>query len=510
MNVFLDLYAAPPDVTAHAPALLVIGPLIAACVAALSPSARGAWMVAVGGTIVAFWMALCLAGEVARHGVVDYAMGGFAPPLGIAFRIDALGALFALTISGVGVMAALFSGHSLDAEILAGKRRLFQAGFLLCVAGLLGLSATGDAFNAFVFLEVSSIGAYALIAVGGSRDRRALPAAFNYLVMGTIGATFFVIGVGFLYAATGTLNMADMAMRLATLGGSRPVQVGFAFIVVGLGLKAAMFPLHGWLPAAYAHAPSLMAVFLSATATKAALYLMVRFIFTVFGANLSFVETFLSWVMAPMAAVAAIVCSLQALWQSEIRRILAFSSVAQVGYILLGVSMATAAGVSAGLFHLINQALIKSAMFMALGGLALSVKGLRLADFAGAGRTAPWTMTAFGVAASSLAGVPLTGGFLSKWRLFEASLAQGWVWAAVVIAVSSLLGLAYVGRMLETIFFRAPVAAEPVKEARVGVLVPLWLLAAASVWFGLDASLPVGMAGAAAQAIGLGPAGAAP
>jgi multicomponent Na+:H+ antiporter subunit D len=505
VNLFLSFYAAPPAVMAHAPALMVIGPLVAACAAALSPSTRWAWMLSVGGTIVAFWMALGLAGEVARHGVVDYAMGGFAPPMGIGFRIDALGVLFALLISGIGVMAALFSGHSLAAEVMQGKRRLFQAGFLLCLAGLLGLTATGDAFNAFVFLEVSSIGTYALIGVGNTRDRRALPAAFNYLVMGTIGATFFVAGVGFLYAATGTLNMADMGARLATLGHDRAVQAGFALIVVGLGLKAAMFPLHGWLPAAYAHAPSLMAVFLSATATKAALYLMARFIFTVFGVNFPFVEAFLTWVMAPMAATAAIVCSLQAIWQTDIRRILAYSSVAQVGYTLLGLSMATAAGVSAGLFHLVNHALMKAALFMALGGLALSMQGVKLSDFAGAGRTAPWTMAAFAIAAFSLAGAPLTAGFLSKWMLFEASLAHGWIWAAAVIAASSVLGLVYVGRMLEMIFFRAPAAAEHAREARIGVLVPLWILAAASIRFGFDSSLPLGLATAAAQTLGLRP-----
>ena len=142
--------------------------------------------------------------------------------------------------------------------------------------------STGDAFNAFVFLEVSSIGTYALIAIGEKRDRRALPAAFNYLIMGTIGATFYVVGVGFLFAATGTLNMADMGARLATLGDSSVVQAGFAFIVVGLGIKAAMFPLHGWLPGAYSYAPSLIAIFLAATATKASIYLMARFVFDVF------------------------------------------------------------------------------------------------------------------------------------------------------------------------------------------------------------------------------------
>src|SRR6185295_4406531 len=155
----------------------------------------------------------------------------------------------------------------------------------------------------------------------------------------------------------------DIAARLATLQDSRTVQAGFAFIVVGLGLKAAMFPLHGWLPNAYAYAPPLMAVFLSATATKAAIYLLARFVFTVFDPSIVFAGHFLGYVLIPLAATAAIVCSLQAAFDQDLRRSLAFSSVAQVGYILLGLSMASAAGISAGLLHLIAHALMKAALF---------------------------------------------------------------------------------------------------------------------------------------------------
>jgi multicomponent Na+:H+ antiporter subunit D len=507
VNTFLTLYAAPPELTAHAPALMIVGPLMAACAAALAPGPRWAWAISIGGSAFAFWMVLCVAGEVARTGVVSYAMGGFAPPLGIELRIDALGVLIALVIAGSGALAAVFSRRSLEGDVRPAKRGLFQAGFLLCLAGLLGMGATGDAFNAFVFLEVSSIGTYALIAMGVHRDRRALPAAFNYLILGTVGATFFVVGVGFLYGATGTLNMADMAARLKTLHGDRAVEAGFAFIVVGLGLKAAMFPLHAWLPGAYAYAPSLVNVFLSATATKAAIYLMVRFIFTVFGGAEGFVGVFLHWVLAPLAVVAAVLCSLQALAQSEVRRVLAFSSVAQVGYMLLGVAMGTTAGLAAGLFHLFNHATMKSALFMAIGGLALHVKATRLSDFAGMGRQAPWTMTAFAIAALSLIGVPLTDGFLSKWKLFEATMAAGWTWAVIGLAASSLIAIVYVGRMLETMFFRAPAPdAVAAREAPFSVLAPLWALAAMNVWFGLDASLPLGLAEAAARAV----TGAAP
>ena len=222
------LYVAPPALTAQAPILAIVIPLLGACAAALAPSARTAWVISVAAAIFGAWMALAVAGEVMREGVLVYVLGGFNPPMGIALRIDAMGALMGLLIGGVGTLAAVFSGHSLVAEVRAEKHTLFQAGFLLCQAGLVGLVFTGDAFNAFVFLEVSSIGTYALVAVGEKRDRRALPAAFNYLIMGTVGATFYVIGVGFLYAATGTLNMADMAARLATLDESTVVQAGFA------------------------------------------------------------------------------------------------------------------------------------------------------------------------------------------------------------------------------------------------------------------------------------------
>lgn len=496
------LHAAPPVLAMHAPALLVAAPLIAACAAALAPSARISWMISVTGSIFAAWMALALVGEVARHGSVTYIFGGFAPPMGIAFHIDGLGAMMGLLISCAGVIASVYAGHSLTTEVRAEKQTLVQAGFMLCQSGLLGLVSTGDAFNAFVFLEVSSIGTYALIAIGESRDRRALPAAFNYLIMGTIGATFYLIGLGFLYAATGTLNMADMAARLATLSDSTAVQAGFAFIVVGLGIKAAMFPLHGWLPGAYAYAPSLISIFLAATATKASLYLLARFVFDIFPAGAAFGQGFIHWVLAPLAATAAIVCSLQALFEKEVRRILAFSSVAQVGFILLGLSLATGAGFSGAMLYLLAHALLKMTLFMAIGSLALGLRFRTLDEIAGVARDVPWSATAFAIGAASLAGAPLTIGFLAKWRLIEAALQTGQVWIVAVLAVASLLTLLYVGRMIEAVFFRtAPAGAPRAKEAPVGALAPLFVIAGLCLWFGFDASLPEQLANNASGAL---------
>lgn len=502
MTLFEALYVAPPGLTAHAPALAVAGPLMGACAAALSPGKRAAWVIAVLGAAFAMWMSLAVAAEVAREGTIVYVMGGFEPPLGITLRVDAFGATMGLLITFMGFMGAIYSGHALLSEIRPEKHTLFQAGFLLALAGMIGLVFTGDAFNVFVFLEISSIGTYALVATGERRDRRALPAAFNYLIMGTLGATFYVIGIGFLYGATGTLNLADMGVRLATLGDNPAVQAGFAFVVVGLGVKAAMFPLHGWLPGAYAGAPSLVTVFLAATATKAAIYLIARFVFEVFPIDAAFGQAFLVYVLAPLGAAAAIVCSLQAMFEKDVRRMLAFSSVAQAGFILMGLSLASGAGMSAAVFYVLAHALMKAALFMALGAFAISTRGRTLDELAGIGREAPWSAAAFAIGAASLAGVPLTMGFLAKWNLIAAALEGGAVWIVAVIAVGSLLTLAYVGRMIEAVFFRAPMAgAVRAREAPVGVLVPLLVLAGLSLVFGVNSALPNSLAEASAAAL---------
>jgi multicomponent Na+:H+ antiporter subunit D len=242
-------------------------------------------------------------------------------------------------------------------------------------------------------------------------------------------------------------------------------------------------------------------VFLAATATKAAIYLIVRFVFDVFPDG-QFGEIFLRWILAPLAAAAVIIGSLQAIFAKEVRRILAFSSVAQVGFILLGVSLATAAGISAGVYYLIAHALLKGALFMAVGAFAMSVQARTVDDFAGIAREAPWSAVAFGVGAASLAGVPMTMGFLAKWALIAAALESGAVWIAVTLAIGSLLTLIYVGRMMEAIFFRAPAAGgERAREAPVGVLVPLFILAGLSLWFGVASTLPSSMADASAAAV---------
>ena len=491
----------PEGLVRHLPVLVTVIPLLMAPVCAAIPSWRVTWFLVL---IAIFLSGICSFGLLQQVSVADdpivYALGGWAPPLGISFYVDKLNAPFLMLVAVIGFLATLFAMPTIVKDIEEEKRSLFFSAYLMCVGGLIGVAVTGDAFNLFVFLEISSISTYVLVGLGASRDRRALPAAFNYLIMGSIGATFYVIGIGFLYAATGSLNMADIGARLPEVMDSKAVHAGFAFIVVGLALKAAVFPLHQWLPSAYAYAPNFVTVFLSATATKVAFYALVRLMFSVFSPELDFQAVIFTWVLAPLGAMAAIVCSFQAVFQNDLRRMLAYSSVAQVGYMLLGLSLASYAGLSAGLFHLFNHALMKGALFMAVGGVALSLGSTQMRDLAGVARKAPWTMTAMGIAALSLVGVPLTAGFLSKVALFQAALLQGWWWVVVVLAISSVLAVLYVGRILEAAFFKTPGPAQvKVQEAPLMLLIPLWILAIANIYFGLDASFITGMTDNAAS-----------
>ena len=490
------------------PALQVVAPLLGAPLCSLLGRGDRAWAFAALTTWAAFAIALALFAQVLDGGPVSYAFGGWPAPWGIEYRVDLLSGFVLLFVTGVASAIMPFARDSVRAEIAAGRRAAFYTAYLLTLAGLLGMTITNDAFNAFVFMEISSLSAYVLIALG--RDRRALLASYRYLILGTIGATFFVTGVGLLYITTGTLNMSDMAERLPRAADNLAAPAAFAFIAVGLGLKIALFPLHSWLPDAYAHAPSTVSALLAATATKVSVYLLLRFMFGVFGADFSTNVYPATDALLPLAAVAAVAGSLAAMRQTDARRLLAWSSVAQIGYVVIGIGLASATGLTAATVHLFNHALMKGAMFLALGCMVLRVGGADLRRLKGLGRRMPFTFGAFAVGGLSLIGVPGTVGFVSKWYLVLGALEQGlWPLAALILA-ASLIAVVYVWRVVETLFFAAPDSVSPApaasaSEAPWPMVGACWLLAGACVVFGLTTEATLGIA-ARAAAILLGAA----
>jgi len=482
----------------HLPALQVVVPLMAAPLALLLRRSNYAFLVVLTATWAALAISTGLWVQVADSGPLSYAIGNWPAPWGIEYRVDPLNAFMLVFVSGVAAVVLPYSYSSIQAEVAPQQHYLFYTMFALCLTGLLGICITGDAFNIFVFLEISALSTYVLIAMG--RDRRALMASYQYLIMGTIGATFIVVGIGLLYLMTGTLNLADMGKRMAEVQGSRPVLAALAFLTVGISLKLALFPLHQWLPNAYAFAPSAVSAFLAATATKVAVYVLLRFYFSVFGQSQVFGRLPMEEMMLILALAGMFAASVMAIYQTNLKRLFAYSSVGQIGYIILGLSFGSVNGLTSTVVHLVNHGVTKGAIFMLLGGVALRMGGTTLARVQGMGKVMPWTSFGILICGLSLIGLPGTAGFISKWYLLLAALERDQWWLVFLIVLSSLLAVLYVWRFVEVAYFKEPrqdIVA--VSEAPLGLLLPSAVLVVATVYFGLDTSLTVGSAARAAE-----------
>jgi multicomponent Na+:H+ antiporter subunit D len=484
----------------HLPVLVVLVPFLSAPACVLLRHPRAAAALSLVASWVTFALATALLLRVLERGTIRYAIGDWIAPWGIEYRVDPLSALVILLVAGVGAIVIASSPRSLANEISRERHYLFHAAYLLATSGLLGIAATGDLFNLFVFLEISSISSYALISLGPTR--RALTASFRYLILGTIGATFVVIGIGLAYMATGTLNMLDMAARLGGTSGSRTVLVAFAFLSVGTAIKMALFPLHVWLPDAYAYAPSVVTAFLAATATKVSVYVLLRLVFTVFGSDFAFERLPLDALLMPFALGGIFIGSTVAIFQRDVKRMLAWSSVAQIGYMTIGISFATVNGLTGGIVHLFNHALIKGGLFLTMACVALRLGSVRIDDLHGLGRRMPLTAFTWVLGGLALIGVPATAGFVTKWYLVAAALETGWWEIAAALLLSSLLAVAYVWRFVEVAYFKpVPAGSHPVSEAPWTMLVPTWALIGGSIAFGVWTSFSTGVARRAAESL---------
>lgn len=472
--------------TDHLPALIVVVPLTAALLlpilAMLSPL-----LVRVAGTLALLFSFAGAVGVLDRalaQGEWHYYLGGWPPPWGIEYVIDPLGGVMAVLVSLFGLLVSVYSGPYLhDKQPLT--QGAFYALFLLLTAGLLGITTTGDVFNLYVFLEIASLSAYALVSFGGNR---ATVAAFRYLLIGSLAASLYLLGIGLLYAVTGTLNMADLRNLLPPLLGSRPVGVAVALIVVGLGTKMALFPLHSWLPDAYSYAPAPVVAFNSAVMAKVAAYAIFRLLYFVLKPA---GPVYVALEVVGWAAAAGILFgSIMAIAQRDFWRMLAYSSVAQMGYIALGFSLGNAMGLYGALLHTISHAVTKGCLFMVAGGVQWQVGARGVVQLARLSRRMPWTTAALVVAALSMVGLPPTAGFFSKWYLVMGSLEMGnWFFVAVLI-LSSLLTAVYFFRVIENAYVGED--PEEVRETPVtkqepppSILVPMLLLGASVVVIGV-------------------------
>lgn len=486
----------------HGPVLAIVIPLLGAPICALLRGPTIPWALTLILSAVSFFVSFEMLFHVAANGPISYELGGWAPPWGIEYVVDPLSAFVMLIISGISTGVLVYARESITKEVPASRLGLFFAAYLLALSGMMGITVTGDAFNIFVFMEIMSLSSYVLIAMGERNDRRALTASFQYLIIGTIGATFILIGVGLLYMMTGTLNIADIASKFDAVSETRPIRAAVGFLIVGIGIKLAMFPFHFWLPNAYSYAPNIVTAFFAGTATKVSVYLMIRFIFTVFGADFSFGTVHLTELLMPLGVLAILSMSVVAVFQSDLKRLLAFSSVAQLGYMTIGIALASESGLMASILHIFNHAIVKTGMFLSVGTMFFVMGSTQLKDLAGIGQRMPVTSFGFVLGGLGLIGVPLTPGFVSKWYLIQAVLERGDMLGyglTIAILISSLIAVIYVWRVVELMYFKPSPNDAPKGEAPLSLVIPCWIFILGSFYFGIETSLNVGFADLAAK-----------
>jgi len=461
------------------PALLIAVPLLSAFAVSLAGLMNRQWcypiaVAALVAPLLASWKLLV---HVVGNGAVRYRLGGWAPPFGIEYVVDHLNALVLAVISLVAFVAAIYSRRSVEKE-LPERIPHFYTLFLLLVTGLLGMTITGDAFNLYVLIEISALSTYALIAVG---EDRALVSAFNYVILGTIGACFYLLGVGHLYIMTGSLNMADLVRLLPSLYSSHAIAVAFILILVGVWAKMAFFPFHAWLPNAYTYAPTATGALIAPLMTKVSVYVMIRLMFSVFSADFVFGTFAQQDVIVWMAVIAIVAGSLLALAQTDFKKVLTYLIVAEVGYMVGGVWLANVNGISGAVLHILNDALMTLCLFLAAGIIVYKTGRHDFGSLQGMYRKMPVTMAAFTVGALSMIGVPPTAGFFSKWYLILGAVDAG-QWGFVgALLFSSLVNAILFFKMIEVAYYE-PMAASHghgehhevhIDEAPMSMLIPL-------------------------------------
>jgi multicomponent Na+:H+ antiporter subunit D len=467
--------------TSNLPVILYMVPFTAALlVAAVGWYVRGAARaIAVAALAATTAVAVVTLGVTMTEGSLHSHLGNWPPPLGIEMVVDRLSGLMAVIVGFVGLLTVTGSLGSVRQE-LPGRETLYYACILLVTAGLVGIVATGDLFNLFVHLEVASLAAYALVAAGG---RGAPRAAMAYLIIGSVGASLYLLGVGFLYAATGTLNMADAA-RLVGAAEPRLVLVGTLLIVAGLGTKMALFPLHTWMPSAYQMSPSSAASFMAPLFTKISAYALIRVLFWVHGEELLRINAALE-ILCWAGAAAIVAGGVLALVQTDLRRMLVYSSIGQIGIVALGVGLANQAGMTGAVLHIASDALMKGVLFLAAGIALLRFGVSRVDDLNRLRGQAPWTAAAIAVAGLSLVGVPPLSGFFGKWYVLSGTVQEGrWIFAAAIV-VGSLTTIGYVFRILERLYFAERVGDVTVREGSPLTVGACVVLAVAVVLLGL-------------------------
>lgn len=411
-----------------------------------------------------------------------YKVGGWQAvagiPIGIYMVLDGFSILMLIIINTVGFLALLYSVNYM--EKFTDKAKYYTL-FLLMIAGMNGVVLSGDMFNLFVFLEISAIASYALVAFGTEAEE--LEASFKYQVMGTVASGIILLGIAILYSHTGTLNMADTAGIIAASGPNKLILFVGCLFLMGFGLKAAIMPFHAWLPDAHPSAPAPISAMLSGVLIKAiGVYALIRIFFNVLGFGTT---TSVLWILMLLGTISMVGGALLAIGQKDFKRLLAYSSISQIGYIIFAFGLATPLGFLGGLLHLLNHAVFKGLLFLNSGAVVYSTGNRDLEKMGGLHKKMPITGTTSLIASLSISGIPPLSGFWSKLIIiFAAIQAKQFTFASIAVLVS-IITLAYYLKVQKMAFFSKPANLGEVKEVPKLMCTSMIILAVLCIIMGL-------------------------
>lgn len=378
------------------------------------------------------------------YGVLIYNVGAWKPPIGITLVLDGLAAFMLVTVN---LVASLISIYAINYMEKFTSKWKFYTLFLLMLGGMNGVIVTGDIFNLFVFLEIASVASYALVAFG--TERHELEAAFKYAVMSTVGSLFILIGIVFLYSYTSTLNMADMANVLQQKGFTDIGVMVSVLFIMGFGLKAALVPFHAWLPDAHPSAPAPISAMLSGVLIKSlGIYTLCRIFFNVFG-----VTTNILSILMFLGTLSMVIGVFLAIGQWDFKRLLAYHSISQIGYVILGIGLGTPLGILGGLFHLFNHSIFKSLLFLNSGAVEYATGTRNLKEMGGLSNQMPLTSRTTLIASMSIAGIPPFNGFWSKLIIIIAAVEAGRYGYAFWAVLASILTLASFMKIMKYVYY---------------------------------------------------------
>jgi multicomponent Na+:H+ antiporter subunit D len=466
--------------TEQLPGLIVIIPLFAAIFASASGwlNRNYPYIISVLALTFTTYASVVMLIQTAGGGTLNYYMAGWLPPVGISYRIDALSALVIAAIQ-ITALLNLPVSRAYTEQSFSKKEAPFYGLYLLFITGLTGITATEDAFNLYVLLEVSSLTGYALIGMGTNRSPLA---ALNYLIIGSVGASFYLLGIGYIYIKTGTLNMTEIhTMIYPLLSESPTIIMAFALCVAGILTKAAFLPMHGWLPSAYANAPNASTGIIAPLTTKVMIYVIVRLGISIFGTELA-VESFnMSWFLVNFAAVSIIAAAFKALYHTKLKKILSYIIIMEVGYMVGGFFAGTPDAMTGAIIHIINDAAMTLCLFIAAGAITTKLYEDDIRNMNGIFTKMPFTAIGFVGGALAVIGIPPTCGFFSKWYLLKGAFAADQYLFAGALIFSSFINAVIFFRIFEKGFFTGEHHHEEngsghgsvITEASLNVVIPL-------------------------------------